>query len=110
EAFTKGVIPEQGEALIEAPFDFYNSALVKSVSRRGVLVVLHNQRIHKAEIGIGRTGKAARLSAAQRVSGRARIPVAIGNRLAFGQSYGADRRRQQICVDCNREPLGMSVD
>src|SRR5450759_799137 len=71
-AFTKGVIPEQGEVLIEALFDFYDTALVKSVCRRGILVVLYNQWIHKALSGI--TGQA--LNAAQRVGPRGRrIPV-----------------------------------
>src|SRR6202795_3395171 len=107
EAFAVGVIPEQGEVLTEALFDFHDTAFVNSGCRRGVLVVLYHQRTHKALSGV--TGQA--LNAAQRVSSRGRrIPVAIGNRLAIGQSYCAEWRGQQIGIDRDWEPLRVRID
>src|SRR5205807_3038083 len=82
---------------------------VESMCRGGILVVLYHQGIHKALLGI--TGQAAGLSASQRVGSRGRrIPVAIGNRLAIGQSQRREWCRQQIGVDCDRESLRMRVD
>src|ERR1700728_2945653 len=48
EAFAEGVISEDAEVPAETLLDFGDAALVKSVGLRAVLVVLDNQRIHKA--------------------------------------------------------------
>src|SRR5208282_181329 len=39
-----------------------------------------------------------------------RVPVSVGDLLAVGQSYRAERRGQQIGIERDRDSLGMSVD
>ena len=94
--------------IAEAFREFRDAAFVKSIRLRAILVVLHNQRIHKAWLGIaGQALRATRYGVGRRRRG---IPVAIGNRLAVGQRYRGKRRRQQIGVDRNREVLGVRID
>src|SRR5215469_219054 len=102
----EGVVAKHTEALAEAPFEFNDAAFVIPIGLRAVLVVLHDQRIHKALYGCARQASGT----AERVCRRAGIPVAVGNPMTIGQGHGRERRQQRIRVDCDRKPLGMGVD
>src|SRR5215472_12068861 len=54
KALAEGVIAKQCEALAEAPLEFNDTALVNRIGLRAVLVVLYNERIHKALYGRAR--------------------------------------------------------
>ena len=93
--------------IAEAFRDFQDAAPVDRIRLGAVLVVLHNQGIHEALGGVA--GQA--LNSTQRVgSSRRSIPVAIRNLLTVGQGYRAERCRQQIGIDCDREVLGVRID
>src|ERR1700683_5297209 len=111
EGLAVGVIAEQSKAIAETLFYFHDSAFVNRVGTGGVLVVLDDQRIYEALDG-GGTGKdsAGKLGATQGIVGCACVPVAIGNGLAVGQLYGAERRGQKVGVDGDRQSLGVGVD
>ncbi len=92
EAFAKSVVAEQGEVIAEALLDFQNSGLVNGRTSGSVLIVLDDQRIHKASEGIGRARKTFR--ATERISPRTKVPVSVRNALAVGQLRGTRGSRE----------------
>src|SRR5271155_4336337 len=87
KGFAVGVISEEREIIVEAFVDFDNAALVEGGGVGGVLVILNDQRIDEASERVRCAGEA--FGAAERVGYRRGVPVAIGNRLAICQRYGA---------------------
>src|ERR1700722_15868575 len=111
KSFTVGVISEEREVIAEAFFDLHDAALVEGIRLRAVRIILDDQRIHKTLNRRVIAWQTTGFSASQRVSSRCRrIPVAIGNSPAIGQSQRGEGRRKEIGIDSNRESLRVRVD
>src|SRR5262249_50280997 len=84
ESLAEGVIGKQGEVSAETFLYFENAALIEGIGLGGVLVILHDKRVHETANAWIIAGQTARFGPSQWVgSRRGRIPIAIGNRLAI---------------------------
>src|SRR2546429_6878135 len=126
ETFAVGVIPQKREGIAEALLNFQDSPLVKRRRCSRVLVVLHNQRVHKtgericARVAGGKDTLACvgaadnYLLATERVGRRCAgllprgrhtpIPVAVLDDLSIRERRSWERRLQEVSANRDWEP------